>query len=290
MYRAKRKVNVFSMSALDLFASAMGAFIIICVILFPDYLKTREALAKSAVLDSEIAEVEEEIDRYKDEIQRAHVTVTLEEVREKREQSEERLEITSEQVRKLEDKVRNSVKFVLLGLDTQTKSLTMVIDLSGSMMEYRRLMLELCNRIINALTEEHSLAIIGFRIVGVEPDIYVWPEARRPAAMDAAGRLAAAAYVEELSNLFDGGTPTYDALVAALETDAETIILITDGIPSFPVGLRAREIVDVVTDANVNRRQIHAVGIGEFNANPVFLDFLQNLADRNEGEFASYAR
>ncbi|MCP4038455.1 MAG: hypothetical protein GY733_16055, partial [bacterium] len=39
MRRRNRELNVFSMSALDLFAGAMGAFILIAVVLFPYYLK-----------------------------------------------------------------------------------------------------------------------------------------------------------------------------------------------------------------------------------------------------------
>src|SRR5690606_33469138 len=37
MKRPSRELNIFSLSALDLFASAMGAFILIAVILFPYY-------------------------------------------------------------------------------------------------------------------------------------------------------------------------------------------------------------------------------------------------------------
>ncbi len=40
MRRPSRELNIFSLSALDLFASAMGAFILITVVLFPYYLKT----------------------------------------------------------------------------------------------------------------------------------------------------------------------------------------------------------------------------------------------------------
>ncbi|PIW26884.1 MAG: hypothetical protein COW30_12960 [Rhodospirillales bacterium CG15_BIG_FIL_POST_REV_8_21_14_020_66_15] len=39
----KREINVFNMSALDLFASAMGAFIVVAVLLFPYYMKRSEA-------------------------------------------------------------------------------------------------------------------------------------------------------------------------------------------------------------------------------------------------------
>lgn len=58
MLRRNRDINIFSMSALDLFASALGAFILLTLILMPYYLKTdkdlmadlqqcREALAES---------------------------------------------------------------------------------------------------------------------------------------------------------------------------------------------------------------------------------------------------
>lgn len=44
MRRKNREVNIFSMSALDLFASAMGAFMLIALIALPYYLKTDHSL------------------------------------------------------------------------------------------------------------------------------------------------------------------------------------------------------------------------------------------------------
>ena len=38
--RPSREINIFSLSALDLFASAMGSFILIAVLLFPYYQKS----------------------------------------------------------------------------------------------------------------------------------------------------------------------------------------------------------------------------------------------------------
>ena len=40
MRRPSREINIFSISALDLFASAMGSFILIAVMLFPYYQKS----------------------------------------------------------------------------------------------------------------------------------------------------------------------------------------------------------------------------------------------------------
>lgn len=47
MKRKNREINIFSMSALDLFASAMGAFILIAVVALPYYLKTDKLLIEN---------------------------------------------------------------------------------------------------------------------------------------------------------------------------------------------------------------------------------------------------
>ncbi|MCP3975928.1 MAG: VWA domain-containing protein, partial [bacterium] len=49
--RRNRELNVFSLSALDLFAGAMGAFILIAVVLFPYYLKETKTPIKVRNLD-----------------------------------------------------------------------------------------------------------------------------------------------------------------------------------------------------------------------------------------------
>jgi len=58
MRRPSRQLNIFSISALDLFASAMGAFVIIAVILFPYYMKNDEAVAKARVMSEQLKEAQ----------------------------------------------------------------------------------------------------------------------------------------------------------------------------------------------------------------------------------------
>jgi outer membrane murein-binding lipoprotein Lpp len=55
-----REINVFSMSALDLFAAALGAFIIIAVVLFPFYPNTGSSEADVAALRETISDLEAE--------------------------------------------------------------------------------------------------------------------------------------------------------------------------------------------------------------------------------------
>ena len=55
MRRKSKEINIFSMSALDLFASGLGAFILIAVIALPYYLKTdRSLLAENHALRDEL--------------------------------------------------------------------------------------------------------------------------------------------------------------------------------------------------------------------------------------------
>ena len=44
MFRKKREFSIFNMSALDLFASGLGAFILLTIIVLPYYLKTTPVL------------------------------------------------------------------------------------------------------------------------------------------------------------------------------------------------------------------------------------------------------
>lgn len=54
MRRRNRELNVFSISALDLFASAMGAFILITLVTLPFYLNTdRDVMAQNEALKKE---------------------------------------------------------------------------------------------------------------------------------------------------------------------------------------------------------------------------------------------
>ncbi len=58
MKKKNRNIEVFSISALDLFASAMGTFILIAIVLFPYYLKTETANAQLKQNAAEIERIE----------------------------------------------------------------------------------------------------------------------------------------------------------------------------------------------------------------------------------------
>lgn len=65
MKKKDRTLNVFSVSAIDLFASAMGTFILIAIVLFPYYLKTETANAQLKQNAAEIEKIEKRAARAK---------------------------------------------------------------------------------------------------------------------------------------------------------------------------------------------------------------------------------
>ena len=75
MKRPSREINIFNVSALDLFAAAMGAFIIIAVILFPYYRKNIESVRQKDDAILRVQAQEKEIVRLieqKEQLQKEH--------------------------------------------------------------------------------------------------------------------------------------------------------------------------------------------------------------------------
>jgi len=73
MRRPSRNIEIFSMSVLDMFASALGAFIMVAIILFPYYQKNRPA---KEMLDAAVAELkrtQEDVDKTKAQAEKAEL-------------------------------------------------------------------------------------------------------------------------------------------------------------------------------------------------------------------------
>ena len=69
MKKSSREINIFGMSALDLFASALGAFILIAIILFPYFPNTGDSPERVAEVRAELAQVQQELQQTEAELQ-----------------------------------------------------------------------------------------------------------------------------------------------------------------------------------------------------------------------------
>jgi hypothetical protein len=99
----------------------------------------------------------------------------------------------------------------------------------------------------------------------------------------------------------DGGTPTEEVLefVLARYDEADTIVLLSDGVPSPPSGrqraLSRTELQTIVrrtTQRNENRITINTIGVGEVFRQPGASSearyFLERLAASNDGFYVGF--
>jgi hypothetical protein len=69
--RPNRTIEIFSMSVLDLFASALGGFIMISIILFPNYMKQEKTAVQLAETQAKLKQTTAKLDRSEDSLRAA---------------------------------------------------------------------------------------------------------------------------------------------------------------------------------------------------------------------------
>ena len=316
MKSARRNISVFSISALDLFAAALGAFILIVLVLFPYYkkggtdqsmeeleelVKKRRLVASSTQTEmSQIRAIQAEI-RLLDKQYRTTETEmsTIEaRIREVQKQTSE-IEIPDppplpqpdpEPVPEPEPAVEpkrstnQGVEFSILGLATDKKEVVVVVDMSGSMRAHRQPVEQALNEILDTLKPDNRFAIIGYR---GGPTYDSFPRDGNFTRADSNSIDQARNFVSGLSRRFGGGTPTQAAMVRALNMRPEAVILMSDGAPDDG---RPGEIIANVSNRNRGRAEIHTVAIGGYTDDKALTIFLQELANRNQGDFVGRSR
>jgi hypothetical protein len=302
-----RETAVFSTSAIDLFASALGAFILLVMLLFPYYQNagTDEAFSQTeAIMEQrrlaagqvdQMLSTAEEFQSEVERLDRANEGVR-QEISRKRErldalQSEiaevPESEIVPEQVEMPEPvAIEYGVEFSILGLATDSKSFVILIDMSGSMINYADLMIRSVQDVLEPLDERNQFAIVGYQ---GNPQHVLWrfPGSTTLLPATPENLEEARIFTQSLSRKFFGSTPTYFALQAALEYPASAIILMSDGEPNTPPGF----IIEQISALNQYRQtEIHTVAIGDYTHNRSLVLFLQTLARLNNGDFVGVSR
>jgi von Willebrand factor type A domain len=250
MHRPRREFSVFSLAAIDLFCSAMGAFMIISIILTP-YFRNQQNQAP-----------QQEISKLKEQLSRSSALALFGIV------------------------THAKSVAVVVDLSGSIDALDNIQPRDPKNKDFRPQVRKVCGTIIEGMTAAQMLQMIGFHSPKGQIDIPFWQNA--PAPMDAAGQNGAKAFVEQLLKNVAGGTPTRQALRQALGQNVEAIFLITDGIPNE--GERegpdlCDEIVKDITAQNGGRKEIHCIGVGMYNSEPYCVEFLERLSKQNRGQF-----
>jgi len=308
MRRPNRETTIFTTSAIDLFASALGAFILLVMILFPYYRnegsddafsRTQEIQEQRRLASGEIEKLLAALDSARSEVEDQNrvnrgIESALAQIRRRmadlKTQLAEKPVAEPEPVEEIVEEPEPQalvagVEFSILGLATEAKSFVIVVDMSGSMISYADLMIQSVLEVLDPLDSSNDFAILGYQGL---PSPTLWSYPDRGMVRGTPENLKdAREFTRSLARRFSGSTPTHYALLAALQYPAEAIILMSDGEPDNAPGFIIQDI------AGLNRyegKEIHTVAIGDYTQNRGLVQFLQTLARQNGGDFVGVSR
>ena len=312
MKKRSREISIFSMSALDLFASALGAFILITVVLLPFFpnlnmsaqaqaelaqaqAELAQAQAELAQAQAELAQAQAELEREKAKLERAKSKApkTESQLAKRVEALQQGLERAKAEAAKAKGQLAKRVEalqqeiddtIVLLGIKTKAKKFAFVIDMSGSIyqpgkQDYRQFITLAIQDMLAAFKSEIEVCLIGFHAPNQRTALHYWPKNKSYFQVRKNIQDRVVGQVNEWMRLVDGGTPTREALLAAIALYPEEIILLSDGAPSEDW----RTVVKAVTAENRRKIPIHAIAVGNYVTDRNFVDFLVQLTKRNNG-------
>lgn len=310
MRSRRRDISVFNISALDLFAAALGAFILIVLILFPYYQRggtdvsmeeleelverRREAAstmqtemaeiraleAEIALLDRQYRTAQENVSETEARIQELLVAASEIEIPDPPPIPEPDPEPVEEPPRS----TSSGVEFSILGLATEQKDIVILVDMSGSMTAHRGNVTAAINEVLAQMRPDNRFVIMGYR---GGPTFDTFPASGQLTSATPGNLADARRFVQGMSGRFGGGTPTQVALVRALNLNPEAVILMSDGAPDDG---QPGSIISNITTRNRGRAEIHTVAIGDYTDDRRLTLFLQELAERNRGDFVGRAR
>ncbi len=306
-----RSLGVYSLSAIDLFASAMGAFIIITIVLMPDYqkevrleghLEQIESMANQTQADLDDTVVG--MDSLKQALQNAQQR-QLELQAEHEIMSSEveviraRLQAHAEQpppAPKLEEADEelgsNLVTFRFLGLKTDKTRILVMVDMNKYLAEHEALVARTVARALDSLKPGYQFGILGFQQLDSGPNYHRWPQDGDLVPMNGRNKSQALRFVRQLAGQFAGSSSLSGALDEALAGPAEAVILISDGLPNptYNKGLPPRALIQHIVMANTRGMEIHAVTLGDYFKYKGTVDFMENLARANAGGFLALSQ
>ena len=306
--RSRRRVfEVYSLSAIDLFASAMGAFIIISIILMPDYQKEVRSLGDLEYLEQLAGQTQAMLDQT--EQGRRDVLDALRAAQTRQRELQARYETISAELETLEaqqqarldqpppppptpevtedDEGSNLVTFRFLGLKTDQKRILFLVDMNRFLAPHEPLVRESVIRAMDSLQDGYQFAILGFQQQDQGPVYYRWPQSGQLAPMNDRNRVDARAFLRDISGKYEGSSSLLNAFGEAFKSEAGAIVLFSDGLPnpSYNNGLAAGPLVRSITVANRRQQEIHAVTLGDYFKYRGTVEFMESLARANGGGF-----
>jgi hypothetical protein len=307
----RRSVEVYSLSAIDLFASAMGAFIIISIIMMPDYQKEVRSQGDLEYLEELAGQTEallQETEAGRDALLEALLAAQT-----RHQQLQAEYEVVSSELDTLEaeqqarndqppppppspiatpeDEGSNQVTFRFLGLKTDRKRILFLVDMNRFLAPHQALVRETVERGMDSLQSGYQFAILGFQQRDSGPRYWRWPADGSLANMNPRSRAEARDFLDGLAQRFEGSAPLVQAFEQAFESPADAIVLVSDGLPNpaFNENLSPSRLIRKITVSNTKGKEIHAVTVGDYFKYRGTVEFMESLARANSGGFLALA-
>ncbi|MEO9971621.1 MAG: hypothetical protein ABJG15_17630 [Hyphomonadaceae bacterium] len=308
-------IEIFSLSAIDLFAAAMGAFALLTIVLMPYYQKEiRENTPDNAIADlaraaenSVVATVEQ---RKAVEAKRSAAAANVSAIKseaenllaelagaeaallEKRAEAERAVVIPEPIARQPGPTPQKAiVSFRFLGMKTVKDDIVVALDLNRCMGGHEASINNAMERIIGSLQDNHRLQVVGFQQTDSGPRVQTWPNGGGLRRVSAATRGEAIGFSEQLTNRFGGSASMVDAFERMLAGPGEAIFLVSDGLPNPRAnnGLQPNQLIREITQRNGGRKEIHTVVVGNYFDYDGTVEFMERLAETNGGQFLALA-
>jgi hypothetical protein len=315
--RPARDIEIFSLSAIDLFAAAMGAFALLAIILLPYYQnELRERTPENAIADllraAENSAVETEIKRKALEQKRSAAAQNVSDIEsqaqnllaklraaeaallEKQAQSQRPVIVPPEPVAEKPAPVSVAKAVIssrFLGMKTAKDDVVIALDMNRCMGGHEPSIQKAMSRIISSLQDNHRLQIVGFQQTDAGPRTSVWPSGGGMTRMSGSAASRAESFSSNLTRGFGGSASMLKAFEAMLSGPGEAIFLVSDGLPNPRANnnLNPRQLVREITRMNGGRKEIHSVVVGNYFDYEGTIDFMQSLSDMNSGQFMALA-
>jgi len=311
MKSRRRNFEVYSLSAVDLFASAMGAFIIITIILMPDYQKEVRSQGDLEYLEELAGKTEAMLDQTEEGSKNILEALLAAQTRHQELQAEQEVVSSELETINAEQQARNDqppppppspvvtpekegsnqVTFRFLGLKTDKKRILFLVDMNKYLAGYESLVRRTVIRGMESLQSGYEFGILGFQQQDSGPKYFRWPADGSLVNMSDQTRSEAIRFLNSLSTEFEGSSSLLSAFQVAFQSPAEAIILVSDGLPNpaFNSNLSGGSLVRGITVANTMSKEIHAVTVGDYFKYRGTVEFMESLARANSGAFLALA-
>ena len=316
--RASREIEVFSMSAIDLFAAAMGAFALLAIILLPYYQKEiREITPENAISDLLRAAQDSQVETVeKKKALEAKRSAAAQNVSDIKSQAQNLLaalraaeaallekkaaaippavkvpEPVAEEPAPTPSESKAKITFRFLGMKTKKDDIVIALDMNRCLGGHEDSVKQVTSRIVNSLQDNHALKIVGFQQTDSGPRTRLWPSSGRLKRINASSKREATRFASNLTNSFGGSASMLDAFTKMINGPGEAIFLVSDGLPNPRAnnGLSPSRLAQEITRINGGRKEIHTVVVGNYFDYSGTVEFMETLAGRNNGQFMALA-